>query len=262
MAVWALLSISQTVKAANVTVYFRCPSDWVTPVHAYVYNKSNHFKDWDKTDECTKVHTSKGVELWKYSFDSKFTKVIFQDGNRKVQTTAEGFDVTDDNLVYTSGGPDVTLSEFEKIPPYIYTLSGGYGEGTWSNESSSFVYDGTSKYTYTFTAAQTGEFCFRVNTNYKKEKKEDPVIALCPEVTGQALTDKPVDVSYTNKKNTSGALINANNYWTYSVTTGKEYTFTLSEKYNSEDNTYSRQLSVVREKTIQLLNAGTACNRF
>ena len=26
MAVWALLSISQTVKAANVTVYFRCPS--------------------------------------------------------------------------------------------------------------------------------------------------------------------------------------------------------------------------------------------
>lgn len=32
----------------------------------------------------------------------------------------------------------------------------------------------------------------------------------------------------------------------------------MSEKYNSEDNTYSRQLSVVREKTIQLLNAGTA----
>lgn len=250
MAVWALLSISQTVKAADVTVYFQCPSDWTAPVHAYVYNESSHFKEWSATDECTKVYTSKGVELWKYSFDSKFTKVIFQNGDRKAQTDATGFDVTDDNLVYTSGGPAATLSEFEKNPPYIYTLSGGYGEGTWSNESSNFVYDGTSKYTYTFTAAQTGEFCFRVNTNYKKEKKEDPVIALCPEVTGQALTDKPVDVSYTN--------INANNYWTYSVTTGKEYTFTLSEKYNSEDNTYSRQLSVVREKTIQLLNAGTA----
>lgn len=259
MAVWALLSISQTGKAADVTVYFKCPSEWVAPVHAYVYdNTGNHFKDWDKTDECTKVYTSKGVELWKYSFDSKYTKVIFQNGDRKAQTDRAGFDVTDDNFVYTSGGPAVTLSEFEKNPPYIYTLNGGYGEGTWSNESSNFVYDGTSKYTYTFTATQTGKFCFRVNTNYKKEKKEDPVIALCPEVTGQALTDKPVDVSYTNKKNTSGALINANNYWTYSVTTGKEYTFTLSEKYNSEDNTYSRQLSVVREKTIQLLNAGTA----
>lgn len=258
MAVWALLSISQTVKAANVTVYFRCPSDWVTPVHAYVYNTSNHFKDWDKTDECTKVYTSKGVELWKYSFDSMYTKVIFQNGNRKAQTDRAGFDVTDDNLVYTSGGPAVTLSEFEKTPPYIYTLSGGYGEGTLSNESSNFVYDGTSKYTYTFTATQTGNYRFRVNTNYKKEKNDDPVIALCPEETSQALTNKPVDVSYTNKKDVSGTLINANNYWTYNVKAGREYTFTLSEKYNSEDNTYSRQLSVVPETTIQLLNAGTA----
>lgn len=258
MAVWALLSISQTVKAADVTVYFRCPSDWVTPVHAYVYNTSNHFKDWDKTDECTKVYTSKGVELWKYSFDSMYTKVIFQNGNRKAQTDRAGFDVTDDNLVYTSGGPAVTLSEFEKNPPYIYTLSGGYGEGTLSNESSNFVYDGTSKYTYTFTATQTGNYRFRVNTNYKKEKNDDPVIALCPEETSQALTNKPVDVSYTNKKDVSGTLINANNYWTYNVKAGREYTFTLSEKYNSEDNTYSRQLSVVPETTIQLLNAGTA----
>ena len=31
----------------------------------------------------------------------------------------------------------------------------------------------------------------------------------------------------------------------------------MSEVYNSEDNTYSRKLSVVAEKTIQLLNAGT-----
>ena len=258
MAVWALLSISQTVKAADVTVYFQCPSDWTAPVHAYVYNTSDHFKEWAKTDECTLVHTSKGVELWKYSFDSRFTKVIFQNGDRTAQTDRAGFDVTDDNLVYTSGGSAVTLSEFEKNPPYIYTLSGGYGEGTWSNESSNFVYDGTSKYTYTFTATQTGKFCFRVNTNYKKEKKEDQIIALCPEVKGQALTNEPVDVSYTNEKNTSEVLINENNYWTYNVIAGREYTFTLSEKYNSEDNTYSRQLSVVPEKTIQLLNAGTA----
>lgn len=258
MAVWALLSISQTVKADVVTVYFQCPSDWATPVHAYVYNQSSHFKEWGETDECTKVYTSKGVELWKYSFDSMYTKVIFQNENRKVQTDGAGFDVTDDNLVYTSGGPAVTLSEFEKEAPYTYTLSGVYGEGTLSNESSNFVYDGTSKYTYTFTATQTGNYRFRVNTNYKKEKNEDPVIALCPEVKGQALTNEPVDVSYTNEKNTSGVLINENNYWTYNVIAGREYTFTLSEKYNSEDNTYSRQLSVVPETTIQLLNAGTA----
>lgn len=257
MAVWALLSISQTVKAADVTVYFQCPDGWNTPVRAYVYDKDGiPFKGWKETDECTKVHTSKGVELWKYSFDSKFTKVIFQNNEISSQYPSSGIDVINEH-VYTSAGDQGTLSEFEKKAPYTYTLRGGYGEGTWSNESSSFVYDGTSKYTYTFTATQTGNYRFRVNTNYKKEKNEDPVIALCPEVTGQVLTDVPVDVSYTNKKNASDALINANNYWTYSVTTGKEYTFTLLEEYNSEDNTYSRKLSVVPEKTIQLLNAGS-----
>ena len=243
MAVWALLSISQTVKAADVTVYFQCPSDWATPVHVYAYGNGT-ISEWLKTPECTKTYTSKGVELWQCSFDSKFTKVIFQDGGRKLQTNSEGFLVAN-NHVYTSAGDQGTLSEFEKKAPYTYTLRGGYNDGTWSNESSSFVYDGTSKYTYTFTATQTGNYRFRVNTNYKKEKNEDPVIALCPEVTGQALTNEPVDVSYTNKKNTSGVLINENNYWTYNVIAGREYTFTLSEKYNSEDKTYSRQLSVV-----------------
>lgn len=258
MAVWALLSISQTVKAADVTVYFQCPDGWNTPVRAYVYDKNGSpFKRWKETDECTKVHTSKGVELWKYSFDSKFTKVIFQNYEITSQYPSSGGLDVKDKQVYTSAGYQKTLSEFEKNPPYIYTLSGGYGEGTLSNESSNFVYDGTSKYTYTFTATQTGNYRFRVNTNYKKEKNDDPVIALCPEETSQALTNKPVDVSYT-KKDVSGTLINANNYWTYNVKAGREYTFTLSEKYNSEDNTYSRQLSVVPETTIQLLNAGTA----
>lgn len=260
MAVWALLSISQTVKAADVTVYFQCPDGWTTPVHVYAYGNGT-ISDWDKTPECTKFNTNKGVELWKCSFDSKFTKVIFQNGGRNLQTNSEGFLVAK-NHVYTFAGDQGTLSEFEKKAPYTYTLRGGYNDGTWSNESSSFVYDGTSKYTYTFTANQDGEFRFRVNTNYKKENTEDADIALCPDGTGevksQALTNEPVDVSYTNKKNASGALINANNYWTYNVTNGKEYTFTLSEVYNSEDNIYSRKLSVVPEKTIQLLNAGTA----
>ena len=259
MAVWALLSISQTVKAADVTVYFQCPDGWPTPVHAYAYG-NGAISGWGETPECTKVSTQKGVELWKCSFDSKFTKVIFQDGNRQGQTAAEGFAVKD-NHVYTSAGDQGTLSEFEKKAPYTYTLRGGYSTGEWSNESSSFVYDGTSKYTYTFTAAQDGEFRFRVNTNYKKENTEDADIALCPDGTGevksQALTNEPVEVSYTNKKNALGVLINTNNYWTYNVTKGKEYTFTLAEVYNSTDNTYSRKLSVVAEKTIQLLNAGT-----
>lgn len=256
MAVWALLSISQTVKADDVTVYFQCPSDWATPVHAYVYNQSSHFTEWSATDECTKVYTSKGVELWKYSFDSKFTKVIFQDGNRTVQTTADGFDVTDDNLVYTSGGPDVTLSVFETKAPYTYTLRGGYGDGAWNNESSNFEYDGVGKYTYTFTAAQDGEFRFRVNTSYTSGA------ALCPNVDGNTkrkeLTSTPEDVAYNDQKDASVRPM-SDNYWFCSVTNGKKYTFTLTEQYNSTDNSYTRKLSVVPEeavvtKVIKLLN--------
>lgn len=257
MAVWALLSISQTVKADDVTVYFQCPGDWSTPVRAYVYNTSNHFKDWDKTDECTKVHTSKGVELWKYSFDSKFTKVIFQDGKRNFQTTAVGFDVTDDNLVYTSTGETGTpLSKFETNAPYTYTLRGGYGDGAWNNESSNFEYDGVGEYTYTFTATQTGEFRFRVNTSYTSKA------ALCPDVDvnikRKALTSTPEDVAYNDQKNASGSLM-SDNYWFCDVTNGKKYTFTLTEQYNSTDNSYTRKLSVVPEeavvtKVIKLLN--------
>ena len=250
MAVWALLSISQTVKAADVTVYFQCPSEWTTPVHAYVYNQSSHFTEWRATDECTKVYTSKGVELWKYSFDSKYTKVIFQNGNRDVQTDAAGFDVTDDNLVYTSTGNTGTpLSVFEKKAPYTYTLIGGYGSGAWNNESSNFEYDGVGKYTYTFTAAQDGEFRFRVNTSYTSKA------ALCPNVDGNTkrkkLTSTPEDVAYNDQKNASGSL--SDNYWFCDVTKGKKYTFTLTEQYNSTNDSYTRKLSVVT-KVIKLLN--------
>lgn len=102
MAVWSLLSISQTGKAANVTVYFQCLST--------------------------------------------------------------GFEVKDyDNHVYTSTptGDMGTLSEFVKNSAFTYTLTGDYNSGIdLNNESTSFVFDGDGKYTYTFTAAQTGRYCF------------------------------------------------------------------------------------------------------
>lgn len=247
MAVWALLSISQTVKAADVTVYFQCPDGWNTPVRAYVYDdKVGYFKGWKATDECTKVHTSKGVELWKYSFDSKFTKVIFQNYERTSQYPTSGIEVRNEH-VYTSAGDQGTLSEFEKKAPYTYTLRGGYGDGAWNNESSNFNYDGVGKYTYTFTATQTGEFRFRVNTSYTSGA------ALCPNVDvdtkGKELTSAPDAVAYNDQNDASGKLM-SNNYWFCKVTNGKKYTFTLTEKYNSTDNSYTRNLSVAPEEAV------------
>ena len=138
-------------------------------------------------------------------------------------------------------------------------MIGGYDNGSWTSESSSFKYDGASKYTYTFTAAQTGEFRFRVNTNYTSGA------ALCPNVDANTkrkkLTSASDAVAYNDQKDASGNLM-SDNYWFCNVTNGKKYTFTLTETYNSTDNSYTRKLSVVPEeavvtKVIKLFNGSS-----
>lgn len=263
MAVWALLSLSQTVKAADVTVYFQCPSDWATPVHVYAYGDGvGENTTWKDAPVCSEYKTSTGVKLWKCTFETKYNRVIFKDGTGKLQYPGQGepgFEVTD-NYVYTSTSlKGTSLSDFEKTDSYTYTLIGGYENGSWTSEPSSFKYDGASKYTYTFTAAQTGEFRFRVNTNYTSGA------ALCPNVDGNTkrkeLTSTSDAVAYNNQKDASGVSM-YDNYWFCKVTKGNNYTFTLTETYNSTDNSYTRKLSVVPEeavvtKEIKLFNAET-----
>ncbi|MDY3284531.1 MAG: hypothetical protein SOX60_08495 [Prevotella sp.] len=256
MAVWALLSISQTVKADYVTVYFQCPNDWSTTVHAYAYNTdTDKNSNWDDAPAGSEITTSNGVKLWKCTFDSKYKYVIFKGpGKNDVKQypgqNEKGLEVKD-NYVYTSTSRNGTsLSDFEKTDPYTYTLIGGYGNGSWTSEPSSFNYDGDGKYTYTFTAAQDGEFRFRVNTNYTSGA------ALCPNVDVKTkrkeLTSTPEDVAYNDQNDASGTSM-SDNYWFCDVTKGKKYTFTLTEQYNSTNDSYTRKLSVVT-KVIKLLN--------
>lgn len=252
MAVWALLSISQTVKAANVTVYFQCPDGWTTPVHAYAYGGEGGNPDWAKAPAGSEFYTSTGVKLWKCTFDSRFKYVIFKEPGTdgvKQYPTGQGFEVKD-NHVYTSTptGDMGTLSEFVKNSAFTYTLKGGYGEGgDWSEESANFQFVGDGKYTYTFTATQTGEFRFRVNTSYTSKA------ALCPNVDGNTkrkeLTSTPEDVAYNDQKDVSDTPM-SDNYWFCKVTNGKKYTFTLTEQYNSTDKSYTRKLSVVPEENV------------
>lgn len=82
---------------------------------------------------------------------------------------------------------------------------------------------------------------------------------MCPETNASELTSTPTDVAYNDKEGYS------NYYWTYDVTAGKKYTFTLSENYLKVADGgfyFSRQLSVVAEETpitkvIKLLNGTT-----
>ena len=192
MAVWAFLSISQTVKAVDVTVYFQCPRGWGTTVHEYAYNSGSdaNTSSWPKASAGSKF--SSGTSLSKSVNNSAFT----------------------------------------------YTLAGSYNSNgnDMSKESTSFDFDGNDKYTYTFTATQTGTYCFRIKTSYGSGA------ALCPETNASKLTSTPTDVSYTDKYGKS------NNYWTYEVTAGKKYTFTLLE--TKIGNGYTRKLSVVPEETV------------
>lgn len=138
MAIWALLSISQAVKAADVTVYFQCPSDWTTPVHAYAYNNdADHVSDWGSEPAGSEITTSNGVKLWKCTFDSKYKYVIFKEPgkfNAKQYPKGQGFEVKD-NYVYTTDPTKPTgtpLSEFDKVTKVI-KLFNGSSELTGSN---------------------------------------------------------------------------------------------------------------------------------
>lgn len=126
MAVWALLSISQMVKAADVTVYFQSPDGWSTPVCAYVYDDAgNHLTEWKKAEECTSYITPKNnIKLWRYTFSDKFTNVIFKDGTHQHPAKDIKMKVVN-NYVYTTNGTTGTpLSEFDKVTKEIKLLNG------------------------------------------------------------------------------------------------------------------------------------------
>ena len=62
MAVWALLSISQTVKATDVTVYFQCPS---TGFEVKDNDNDNHVYTSKVTKKlCLKLTNKSLVKKW------------------------------------------------------------------------------------------------------------------------------------------------------------------------------------------------------
>lgn len=140
MAIWALLSISQAVKAADVTVYFQKPDGWSTPVYAYVYDDAGDpFKKWGVADECIPYITSNnGLKLWKYTFPDKYTNVIFKDGNNHQYPIKDiNMKVVNNNVyVYDATNPTnptgTPLSEFDKVTKVI-KLFNGSSELTGSN---------------------------------------------------------------------------------------------------------------------------------
>lgn len=140
MAIWALLSISQAVKAADVTVYFQKPDGWSTPVYAYVYDDAgNHPTEWQEADECIRYVTpNKKIELWSYTFSDQYTNVIFKDVNNHQYPIKDINMKVVNNYVYVYDATNPTnptgtpLSEFDKVSKVIKLLNGS-SELTGSN---------------------------------------------------------------------------------------------------------------------------------
>ena len=235
MAVWALLSISQTVKAADVTVYFQCPDGFDTPVHVYAYGDGGaELSGWSEAPSCSEYSTSTGVKLWKYSFDSKFNKVIFKNnsGNLKYPSSGEGFPVVD-NHVYTSAGDQGTLSEFENggttpskfTPLYIY---GNFVGDGWDEPDGTRPFTTTDGkiYQYVFGTDITNAFSNNTKDFYFRVKTESKQYA--PQTN-----DDPVGTEYTSAKESSEGA------WKLTMTKGKSYTLIFD--YENMQIKYSEQ---------------------
>ena len=167
MAVWTLLSISQTVKAADVTVYFQCPDWWSTPVCAYVYDDANnHFKEWASAEQCTPYNTpNNGIKLWSYTFPDQYTNVIFKDGtNQYPKNDGTKMKVVNNNVYTINGTTGTPLSEFDKVTKVIKLFNGSSeltgSNGRYSLDLTSATADAAITLTidgtqYGLTAAQT-----------------------------------------------------------------------------------------------------------
>ena len=236
MAVWALLSISQTGKAVNVTVYFQCPSDWTTPVHAYAYNsKTDQASDWATAPAGTEFTTSNGVKLWKCTFDSKYKLVIFKADSGEKQypeKNKKGFDVVD-NHVYTSTGDKGSLSDFENggttpskfAKLYVWGNISGSAWGT-NDFSREFTTSDGKTYQYVFGTDYTNAFSNNTADFYFRVKAESKQYA--PQTN-----DDPVGTEYTSAKESN------NGAWKFTMTKGKSYTLIFD--YENKQIKYSEQ---------------------
>ena len=167
MAIWALLSISQAVKAADVTVYFQKPDGWSTSVCAYVYDDAgNEYKKWSEAEKCTLyVTTNKKIELWSYTFPAQFTNVIFKDGtNQHPGNNGTKMKVVNEYVYTTNGTTGTPLSEFDKVTKVIKLFNGSSeltgSNGKYTLDLSSATDDATIKLTidgatYGLAAAKT-----------------------------------------------------------------------------------------------------------
>ena len=192
MAVWALLSISQTVKADKVTVHFIDKKGW-SKYDAYVFDVStdntistDHAWPGNRTDYTIKTVNDQNVVTWTIDLGTctlANARIVFNDGvsssNNKFPSSG-GFNVVNDGYYDNSGitsnpsegGSTGGGSGSETTYPTI-TVKSDYNGGSWSNSSNSnFNFTTTNGKIYTCTLDNVPSGTEAIYFRIVKEGKE------------------------------------------------------------------------------------------
>ena len=263
MAVWALLSISQTVKAVNcyITGHFVGESEWTTLDGTYM--KSVVTNKYSQTYVCKKSGEYRfrfAVEGWnaqmcpeKNSFNlaNESVKIYYTDQEGRSsnyffvnmesgKTYTFTFDNSDENnrTVACTVSGSTSPSEFKKL----YLIGGLFGD--WKDDTTRPLTTTDGKtYKYVFNADYTNTFSKESDYYYFRVKTESDEFH--PENN-----DALVETTFTSALSGS-----SNNAWKLTMTKGKSYTLIFD--YENKQIKYTEGGSIVVTKVIKLFNGSS-----
>ena len=263
MAVWALLSISQTVKAVNcyITGHFVGESEWTTLDGTYM--KSVVTNKYSQTYVCKKSGEYRfrfAVEGWnaqmcpeKNSFNlaNESVKIYYTDQEGRSsnyffvnmesgKTYIFTFDDSDQNnrTVACTVSGSTSPSEFKKL----YLIGGLFGD--WKDDTTRpFATTDGKTYKYVFNADYTNTFSKESDDYYFRVKTESDEFH--PENN-----DALVGTTFTSALSGS-----SNNAWKLAMTKGKSYTLIFD--YKNKQIKYTEGGSSVVTEVIKLFNGSS-----
>ena len=265
MAVWALLSLSQTVKATDyyyITGFFVGENNW-TKLDGKNMESVGNNNQYSQTYQCKKTgeyHFRFTGNDWKaqmcpneerFDLANKSKKIVYTDQNgygsnyfyvnmESGKTYTFTFDNSDQNnrTVACTVSGSTSPSEFKKL----YLIGGLFGD--WKDDTTRPLTTTDGKtYKYVFNADYTNTFSKELDDYYFRVKTESDEFH--PENN-----DAPVETTFTSVLSGS-----SNNAWKLAMTKGKSYTLIFD--YAKKQIKYTEGGSSVVTKVIKLFNGSS-----
>ena len=263
MAVWALLSISQTVKATDyyITGFFAGESEWTKLDGKNMESVGNN--KYSQTYQCTKsgeyhfrfAGEGLGYQMCPHDASFELTKVssygvastndagkenyyfyVNMESGKTYTFTFDNSNPSNRTVACTVGG-STSHSEFEKL----YLIGGLFND--WKDDATrSFTTTDGKVYKYVFDADYTNTFSKESDDYYFRVKTASQQYQ--PQTN-----DAPVGTTFTS------ANVGSNIAWKFTMAKGKSYTLIFD--YENKQIKYSEGGSEVVTKVIKLFNGSS-----